>query len=60
MPLRSGGSRAVVSANISELVHSGLEHDRAVAAAMNQARAWYTKRGKPIPDWLRKRKRKKK
>jgi hypothetical protein len=38
MPLKSGRSRAVISANIRELEAAGHPHDEAVAAAMRQAR----------------------
>lgn len=38
MPLQSGNSRATISSNIRELVHSGHPRDQAIAAAMNEAR----------------------
>jgi hypothetical protein len=37
MPLKSGKSKAAISSNISELVHSGREQDQAVAIAMSNA-----------------------
>ncbi len=37
MPLRKGKSRAVISANIREMMASGHPQDQAVAAAMNEA-----------------------
>jgi len=41
MPLKSGYSRAVVSANVAELRRSGLGEDRAVAAALRSARRFW-------------------
>ena len=37
MPLQKGKSQKVVSANISELVHSGRPQDQAIAIAMSNA-----------------------
>lgn len=37
MPLKSGSSNATVSANISELRHSGYGQKQAIAIAMNKA-----------------------
>lgn len=37
MPLKKGKSRAVISSNISEMVHSGHPHRQAAAAAMRMA-----------------------
>ncbi len=37
MPLRKGKNKAAVSANISELVHSGRPQKQAVAIAMSVA-----------------------
>ena len=37
MPLQKGKSKKVVSANISELVHSGRPQDQAIAIAMSEA-----------------------
>jgi hypothetical protein len=44
MPLRPGKSRAVVSANISEMVASGHPQKQAVAAALSTARKGKTLR----------------
>ncbi len=38
MPLEKGKSKAVVSKNISEMVHAGHSQKQAVAAALNTAR----------------------
>lgn len=38
MPLRKGSSREIISANISELVHSGYPHKQAIAIALRSAR----------------------
>lgn len=40
MPLIKSGSRAAISANISEMVHAGHPQDQAVAAAMRNARQY--------------------
>lgn len=45
MPLKKGKSKAVVSANISELMKSGRPKDQAVAIALDTAR----KSGAKIP-----------
>lgn len=37
MPLKRGGSQAVISSNISELRHSGYPQKQAVAIAMDKA-----------------------
>ena len=37
MPLRKGRSKAVISANISEMVKAGKPRDQAVAAALRSA-----------------------
>ena len=37
MPLKSGKSKATVSSNISELVHSGYPQRQAIAIAMHKA-----------------------
>lgn len=38
MPLKSGGSDKTISANISELRHSGYPQKQAIAIAMDKAR----------------------
>lgn len=38
MPLKSGGDRATISRNISEMVRSGHPQRQAVAAALSNAR----------------------
>lgn len=38
MPLKSGKSQKVISANVRELVHSGRPHKQAVAIAMSTAK----------------------
>lgn len=45
MPLHKGKSKAIVSENISELVHSGRKQKQAVAIALSEAR----KSGAHIP-----------
>ena len=37
MPLKKGRSRATISSNISEMVHSGHPRKQAIAAAMKKA-----------------------
>lgn len=37
MPLKSGSSRKTISANISELMHSGRPQRQAIAIAMSKA-----------------------
>ena len=37
MPLAKGRSKAVISRNISELVHSGRKQNQAVAIALSEA-----------------------
>lgn len=49
MSLKKGRSKATISKNISEMVHSGYPQKQAVAASLNQARrsgAKIPKRGK--------------
>ena len=36
-PLRKGKSKRAISDNIAELMHSGMPHDQAIAAALNKA-----------------------
>lgn len=38
MPLKKGHSKAVISENISELVHSGRKQSQAVAISLKEAR----------------------
>ncbi len=38
MPLKSGSSKKVVSANIRELMHSGRPQKQAIAIAMGKSR----------------------
>jgi hypothetical protein len=45
MPLKKGRSKKVVSANISELVHTGRPQRQAIAIALSEAR----KSGARIP-----------
>jgi len=45
MPLKKGKSKAIVSQNVSELVHSGRPQRQAVAIALDTAR----KSGAKIP-----------
>jgi len=45
MPLKSGTSKAVISANIAELIRAGHKRDQAVAIAFDHARKG-RKRGK--------------
>lgn len=45
MPLKKGKSKATVSTNVCEMMHSGHPRKQAVAAALNQAR----KSGAKIP-----------
>lgn len=47
MPLKKGSSDETVSANISELVHSGRPQGQAVAIAMSQAGKKKSKPGNP-------------
>ena len=46
MPLKRGGSKKVISANISELVHSGKPQKQSIAIALDIAR----KSGAKIPE----------
>jgi len=45
MPLIKSGSRAAVSSNISEMVHSGYPQKQAIAAALSNARKYGRKAG---------------
>lgn len=45
MPLRKGSSQGVISANISELVHSGRKRKQAIAIALENARKYKKKKG---------------
>ena len=45
MPLKKGSSKKTVSANISELVHSGHPQNQAVAIALKTAREAHAKGG---------------
>jgi hypothetical protein len=47
MPLKKGKSKAAVSTNIREMIHSGHPKDQAVAAALSQARKSGAKIKKP-------------
>jgi hypothetical protein len=38
MPLKKGKSKAVISSNIREMMHSGYPQKQAIAASMSQAR----------------------
>lgn len=54
MPLKKGSSRAVVSANIEEMIASGHPQKQAVAAALRQAdkvRAKKPKARHPSKAW---------
>lgn len=44
MPIKKGKSKAVVSSNISELMHSGRPQKQAIAISMHSA-----SKGKPKP-----------
>lgn len=46
MPLRKGKSKRVISANISELVHSGRPQKQAIAIAMHKAGKSRKKKGR--------------
>lgn len=49
MPLRPGKSQAVISQNISEMIHSGHPRRQAIAAALNTARKAMAEGGPPKP-----------
>ncbi len=53
MPLIKSGSRAAVSQNISEMIHSGHPRDQAIAAAMSNARKYGRADGGKIQDRLK-------
>ena len=56
MPLKKGKGKAVVSENISEMVHAGHPQKQAVAAALSTARRSGKKKhnpGKAVPKHLR-------
>lgn len=46
MPLKKGKSKAAISANISELRHSGRPQDQSIAIAMKEAGKSKPKKGK--------------
>lgn len=46
MPLKSGSSQSVVSANIRELINSGRPRAQSVATAISNAKRKKKKRGK--------------
>jgi hypothetical protein len=59
MPLEKGKGKAVISRNISELVHSGRKKSQAVAIALSTARKSGAKIPKPkvknsMGDYMRK------
>ena len=49
MPLKSGKSKAVVSANIKELRHAGHKESQSIAIAMNKAGKSYKDNPKSKP-----------
>lgn len=52
MPLKSGKSRATISYNIRELVHSGYPQNVAIAIALSKANP--TRRKQKTATWKRK------